>query len=154
MRSLFAMMLLFGCAVSAAAQPDPCTLFTKDDVAAVLGAPPKADGHQIMPGICTWGATGITLTVGRTDVDSPKTAGQMLDVARTNAAPGEQIKDEAGLGDRALSRVDRYGRSAELQVAAGNRFWRFVVEAADQKIAVDTTLAQLRKLAGKAVAGG
>jgi hypothetical protein len=154
MRSLIAMMLLLVCAVSASAQPDPCTLFTKDDVAAVLGGAPRADGHQILPGTCTWGATGITLTVSRTEVDTAEAAAQMLDLARTNASPGEQIKDEAGLGDRALSRVDRYSRSVELQLASGNRFWRFVVETADQKIAADPTLTALRKLAGKAVAGG
>jgi hypothetical protein len=154
MRCLVVLTLLLGCAVSVSAQPDPCTLFTKDDVAAVLGAAPSADGHQILPGTCTWGATGITLTVSRTAVDTADSAGQMLDLARTNAAPGEQIKDEAGLGDRAVSRVDRYSRSVELQVAAGNRFWRFMVETADQKIPADATLTALRKLAGKAIAAG
>lgn len=154
MRLFIATMLLLGCAVSASAQPDPCTLFTQDDVAAVLGAAPGADGRQILPGTCTWSASGITLTVAATDVDSARTAAQMVELARTNAAAGEQVKDEPGIGDRALSRVGQYARSVELQVAAGNRFWRFMVETADQKIASDATLAQLRKLAGKALAAG
>lgn len=148
-------VLLFGLASPSPAQaPDVCKLFTNADVAAVLGAAPKGPGTSIVPGTCVWGAAGLSLTVSRTDAGDAETAVRLVDVMRTSAQPGEQIKDEPGLGQHALSRIGRYRRSADLQIAAGTGMWRFLIETADQKIDAEAALGHLRELARKALAAG
>jgi len=62
---------------------------------------------------------------------------------------GDEIHDERGLGQRAVSTVDSNRRGLSLVAADGSTSWNLAVDSGDQKIDAAAMLPKLRELLRK-----
>jgi hypothetical protein len=129
---------------------DACKVFVKTDIVGVLGAD-ASDGQVLVPGTCSWNGKGANLTVSRNAL-GPDEAGLLLEARRASAGQGDVVKDEAGIGQRAISNLASNKRTLTLIAAAGTDLWTFTLSKGDQPVDADTILPRLRDLAKRAVA--
>jgi hypothetical protein len=146
--SLFALVL--GSAVLGAQASDLCASFKKADVAPVLGADASA-GAAVIPGSCSWNATGKNLTITRAQIADASEGRPLVDAFKSGAERGDIVKDEPGLGDRAASRADANGRTITLVAVSGTAVWNVTLSAGDQKIDVAAALSRMRDLTKAAI---
>jgi hypothetical protein len=136
---------------SARAQSAPvCDTFTDAEIADLLGKAATVKRSILGPqSDCTWGITGLMLTVNRVHDEDPEVVKAVVD-ARAHNPGGDTVKPEAGIGDAAVSVQGQYGRSAALAFRAGKTAWIMTLEKVDQKLDLASVLPKLRALAKKA----
>ncbi len=94
---------------------------------------------------------GLSLNVSRTQLEKEVIDG-MVDSQLKNPREGDIVKEEPGIGDRAVSTQRRYGRSVSLIFTSADTAWTFNFEKIDQKLDMNVALPKLRALAKKAAA--
>jgi hypothetical protein len=135
----------------AAQTADVCASFKKGDIAALVG-PDASEGAAIIPGSCSWNAPGKNLTITRARIVEPSEGRQLVDAVKSGGQPGETVKDEPGLGDRAASRADANGRTLTLVAVSGTVVWNATLSAGDLKLDVAAALPRMRELVKAAMA--
>jgi hypothetical protein len=130
--------------------PDVCAMFSDAEVAAVVGAA-GSTGRQMVPGSCVWTGKGISLTIGRLDAGQPADAQGVVEVSKLRAQQGDVVKDEAGLGQRAVATVAANHRGISLIAADGPTVWNLSLDSADQAIDDAAVLPKLRDLLKKRI---
>jgi hypothetical protein len=148
-----ALSFLVAAALSAAlAQPQAnvCESFAAADISGVVGAAASA-GRQLVPGTCVWTAKGISLTIARIDTGDRAAALALVDAVKARGQKGDDIHDEGGLGDRAVSTVNSNKRGLSLVAADRGTSWNLTVDSGDQAIDVVTVLPKLRALLRKGI---
>ena len=136
------------------AQSTPvCEIFTKAEIAGLLGKPPAVTRSIMAPDTdCVWGVAGLTLNVGRTRSDDVEMIKGAVESNLQNAAKGDIVTSEAGIGEAAVSIQPQYGRSLTLVFRSGKTLWSMNLEKVDKKLDVAAALPKLRALAKKAAA--
>jgi|1185.fasta_scaffold07326_4 hypothetical protein len=130
---------------------DVCKMFGDSDVAAVLG-PATSAGRQMVPGTCVWAGKGVSLTIGRLEAGAPEEAAGVVDISRMRAQPGDIVKDETGVGQRAVSTFTANHRGLALVAADGKIVWNVAMDSGDQAIDAAAVLPKLRDLLKKGLA--
>ena len=152
MRNVVLGLALTLSSISVAAAPQQpanvCEMFTAADVAAVIGAGAQP-GRQLIPGSCVWAGKGISLTIARVDAGEPGEALALVDAVKGRGQKGDQVRDESGLGQRAVSTVAGNKRGVSLIAADGKLSWNLSVESGDQALDTTAILAKLRTLLKK-----
>jgi hypothetical protein len=154
MRIVLSALALLAMTFAAAAMqqpPDVCKMFAESDIAAVLGAG-SSSGSRMVAGTCVWTAKGLSLTIARMDASAPAEAVGVVDVSKMRAQKGDIVKDEAGVGQRAVSTVSANHRGLSLVAADGKTVWSFTMDSGDQAIDAATALPKLRDLLKKGLA--
>lgn len=151
MRHILVTLVLVLLSTPAFPQSTPvCETFTDAEITDLLGKPATVKRSILGPDTdCVWGITGLSLNISRTQLEKDVVNG-MVDSQLKNPREGDIVKEEPGIGDRAVSRQDRYGRSVSLVFASGETAWTFNFEKIDQKLDMDVALPKLRALAKKA----
>jgi len=129
-------------------QANVCESFAAADIAAVIGAG-ASTGRELVAGSCVWAAKGISLTIARVDTGDPASALALVDAVKGRGQKGDEIHDERGLGQRAVSTVDSNRRGLSLVAADGSTSWNLAVDSGDQKIDAAAMLPKLRELLRK-----
>jgi hypothetical protein len=135
------------------AQSKPvCETFTDAEIVDLLGKPATVKRSILGPTTdCVWGITGLSFNVSRIQ-DEPEVLNGMVDSQLQNRGDRDTVQAEAGIGDRAVSRQDRYGRSVSLIFTSRGAVWTFHFEKVDQKLDMPAALSKLRALAKKVAA--
>ena len=132
--------------VTLAGQGTPvCEIVTEPDAVAVIGSVKKAQSI-LGPDQCVFTTEGLSLMVNRVPDQEPETIQMLLNVPKNRAKPGDVVKDEAGIGDRAVSEVAK-GHLAII-AARGTTVWTFGVDHVYSKD-ISEMLPKLRALAQK-----
>lgn len=135
---------------SAAQSPKPvCDLVTEADAAAVIG-PVQQKQAILGADQCVFTVKGMSLMINRLTQQDPEQIEMMMQLPKNRARKGDQVKDEPGIGDRAVSEVSR--GHLLVMTAVGDTVWSFGVDAV-YNTDISATLPKLRELAKK-VAGG
>jgi len=140
--------------LSAALQPQAnvCESFGAVDITPVIGAGASA-GRQVIPGTCVWTAKGISLTIARVDTGDAAASLALVDAVKGRGQKGDEIRDEPGLGQRAVSTVNANRRGLSLVAADGSVSWNLAVDSGDQAIDAVAMLPKLRELLRKGLTG-
>lgn len=125
--------------------PDVCGTFPKADVIAVLGS--DAADQTLLPGTCSWNGKGANLLISRTTLRESAEAGMILDARKAGAGKDEQVQDETGVGQRAVSMVAANKRTLTLMAVDGGVLWTFTLSKGDQAVDVASALPLLKDLA-------
>ena len=125
-----------------------CANVSKEDAIAVLGS--LKQGPTELGPQCVFTTEGLSLMVGRLADQEPETATMMLNVPRNRAKPGDVVKEEPGIGDRAVSEVS--GGHLAIIAVRGTTVWTFGVDHVYRKD-ISAMLPKLRDLARKVVDG-
>lgn len=145
------MLVWLWAVVMSGATPDLCKVFVKADVAQVLGAD-ATDGQALIPGSCSWNATGANLLISRATFEQGE-AGMLLEARKIGAGgQGEVVSDEAGIGQRAVSTITSNKRTLTLLAVNGNDLWTFTLSKGDQPVDAPAVLPRMRELAKKGIA--
>ena len=135
--------------VSSVVQARPvCDLVSEQDAAAVIGTVKK---KQTILGAdqCVFTSDGLSLMVNRLAEQEPEQVQMLLAVPKNRARPGDVVKDEAGIGMKAVSEQSK--GHLTIIAAQGTTVWTFGVDHVYSKDLSDV-LPKLRELAKKVVA--
>jgi hypothetical protein len=146
-----ALFMVSPVAVAGQNPPDVCRMFSAADVAVVIGQA-SAPGRAIIPGTCVWTGKGISLTIATMDAGEPAAALALVQAAKSRAQKGEVVKDEAGLGQRAVSTIAANRRGISLVAADAKTSWNLTLDSGHQAIDAATALPRLRDLLKKGMA--
>jgi hypothetical protein len=155
MRKALSCFILVGAAIAAAGarqQASVCEMFSPADITGVIG-PGASPGRPIVSGSCVWTAKGISLTVARVDTGDPAAALAMVGAVKGRGQKGDDVHDEPGLGQGAVSTFNGNKRGLSLIAADGGTSWHLAVDSGDQLIDARTMLPKLRALVRKGISG-
>ena len=134
--------------VDAGIQARPvCDLVTEKDAIAVLGSVKKKN-TILGADQCVFTTEGLSLMINRVTGQEPEQVQMLLDVSKNRAKPGDVVKEESGIGTRAVSEQSK--GHVTILAAQGDTVWSFGVEHVYNKDLSDT-LPKLRELAKKVV---
>ena len=125
-----------------------CDLVTEADAAAVIG-PVQQKQAILGADQCVFTAKGMSLMINRLTQQDPGQIEMMMQLPKNRARAGDQVKDEPGIGQRAVSEVSK-GRLL-IMTAVGDTVWSFGVDAV-YNTDISATLPRLRELAKKVAA--
>jgi hypothetical protein len=133
----------------AQASASMCAVFTDVEVTALLG-----EIKQTQPmgqGACNWSGNQRMFTVVRLDDQSPETVTGMVNALKSRVRAPETAQDEPGIGDRAVSTVEKGGGRLTLMASRGTTVWSFSLEHVYSNTSLEEQMPKLRELARDAV---
>lgn len=133
-------------AVGSQARP-VCDIVSESDAAVVLGSVKKKN-TILGADQCVFTTEGLSLMVSRVREQEPESVQMLLDVPKNRAKPGDVVKEEPGIGTRAVSEQSK-GHLAII-AAQGDTIWSFGVDHVYSKDLSDI-LPKLREFARKIV---
>jgi hypothetical protein len=125
-----------------------CDIVSEKDAVAVLGSVKKKN-TILGADQCVFTTEGLSLMVNRLSGQEPEQVQMMLDLPKNRAKPGDIVKEEPGIGTRAVSEQSK-GHLAII-AAQGDTIWSFGVDHVYSKDLSDM-LPKLREFAKKVVA--
>ena len=125
-----------------------CEMVSEQDAVAVIGSVKKKQ-TILGPDQCVFTTEGLSLMVNRVSDQEPEQVQMLLEVPKNRARPGDVVKEERGIGAKAVSEQSK-GHLAII-AASGDTVWTFGVDHVYSKDLSDV-LPKLRTLAAKVVA--
>ena len=97
-----------------------CDLVTEQDAAAVIGSVLKKQS-TLGPDQCVFTTKGLSLIINRLPDQEPEQIKMMLELPKNRARPGDLVKDEPDIGQRAVSETSK--GSLNIIAASGSTIW-------------------------------
>jgi hypothetical protein len=139
-------------ATPAAAAQEPastCAVLSEADVTALIGTIKKA--QPMGQGACSYSGDQRMLSVVRLDGQSPETVQGMMNALKGRVRSPETAQDEEGIGDRAVSAIEKGGGRLTILASRGTTIWSLAVEHVYSNTSLEAQMPKLRELARKAV---
>lgn len=140
-----AALILAGALVTAQTDKPVCDLVTEKDAAAVLGSVQKKNSI-LGADQCVFTTPGLSLMVNRLTNQEPETIDMLLKLPANRARQGDIVKDEPGIGQKAVSEVSK--GHLLIIAASGTTVWNFSVDHVYSRD-ISEMLPKLRELAAK-----
>jgi len=147
------MLLLLSLLISTMSvqQPAPvCDRLANDEVAGLIG-PITRKNAIIGPDTCVWSGDRQTFSVMRAPDLDPESANGILDAVKARAREGDTVRDEPGIGTRAVSEATARGTRVAIIAVSGRTAWTIAVDHVYSGLKADDLLPKLRAVAKKLV---
>src|SRR5688572_3936217 len=106
-------------------QPKPvCDLVADKDAAAILGSVLQKQA-TLGPDQCVFTTKGLSLMIARLPNQEPEQVEMLMQLPKNRARPGDVVKEEPGVGQRAVSESSK--GHVGIIAASGNTVWTFGV---------------------------
>ena len=139
---------LLSAALSSGVQARPvCDMVPEADAVAVIGSVKKKN-TILGADQCVFTTEGLSLMINRVGEQEPEQVQMLLDLPKNRAKPGDVVKEEAGIGAKAVSEQSK--GHLTIIAAQGATVWSFAVDHVYGKDLSDL-LPKLRDLAKKVV---
>jgi hypothetical protein len=124
-----------------------CDLVTEQDAITVLGSL-KQKNTIMGEDQCNFTTQGLALMINRLRDQEPEMIQMMMDLPKNRARPGDVVKEEPGIGQRAVS--EKSGGSVNLFVHSGTTVWTINLSHVYNKDLTDH-IPKLKQLAQKLI---